>query len=211
MSLVLYDYTGAPSPRRTRIFLAEKGIEYANVQVDLAKQEQLGEEFRKVNPRCTVPALVLDDGAILTENTAIASYLEAAHPEPPLFGRSRVDAAKVWNWNAFTESNGLMAVAEVLRNSSPAMKDRGLTGPDNYAQIPALAERGAARLRRFFDQLDQGLEGREFLAVDSFSFADITALVVVDFARWVKAEPEAHHTNLRRWHEAVSARPSSQA
>lgn len=209
--MILYDFTLAPSPRRTRILLAEKGITVTNVQVDLTKGEQLAPAFRAINPCCTVPALQLDDGTVLNQNVAIALYLEETHPEPPLLGTTPVERAVVMNWNAWVEFEGLMAVAEVLRNRSKAMQGRGLTGPDDYAQIPELAERGRLRLARFFDTLDAALAGREFLASERWSFADITAFVTVDFAKWVKAEPRDDHANLRRWFAAAAARPSAAA
>ena len=77
-----YDCETAPSPRRVRIFLAEKGVDIPTVQVDLRKQEQLKAAFRKVNPRCTVPVLELDDGTCLTDTLAICFYLESIFPVP---------------------------------------------------------------------------------------------------------------------------------
>lgn len=206
-----YDCRTAPSPRRTRIFFAEKGLEIETIQVDLATGEQLGDAFRAINPRCTVPALQLDDGTVLSENLAIASYLEDIHPDPPLFGTDPVERAQVLEWNARVETEGLMAVAEVLRNSSKRMENRALPGPLDVAQIPELAERGRARLDHFFELLDERLDGREYLAIDSFSLADITAFVVVDFARWVKATPTSEQTHLASWFERVGSRPSAQA
>lgn len=215
MTITLYDCATAPSPRRTRILLAEKGLEPTVVQVDLANQEQLGDAFRAINPRCTVPALLIEEEgaepAVLTENTAIALYVEALAPEPPLLGRGPLEQAQVIEWNARIETEGLMAVAEVLRNGSPRMKGRALTGPQDIEQIPELAERGKQRLHFFFDTLNERLEGREFVASETFSFADITAYVVVDFARWVKQKPGEQHTNLARWFEATAARPSADA
>lgn len=211
MPITFYDYTPAPSPRRARIFLAEKGIETRNVQIDMMKGEQLSDAYREINPSCTIPALELEDGTILTENVGIAAWAEAYRPDPPLLGTTPAEKGLVMTWNARCEFEGLMAVAEILRNTSPGMKDRALTGPQNFAQIPELAERGRARLPRFFDTLNARLEGREFIAIDAFSLADITALVVVDFAKWVKVEPTGAHTHLNRWRDAVSARTSANA
>jgi len=182
MTMTFYDFSMAPSPRRARILLAEKGAAFDTVSVDMRKAEQLGDEFRAVNPSCTVPALRLDDGTVITENAGIAAYLEAQFPNPPMLGTSSVEKGLVANWTAKAELEGLSAVAEALRNSSPGMKDRAMTGPINHQQIPALAERGLARLQNFFDILDARLEDREYFAIDPFSNADITAAVVVDFA-----------------------------
>ena len=206
--LTLYDFEMAPSPRRARILLAEKGIAYTAIQVDLRQQEQLGDAFRAINPRCTVPALRLEDGGILTDNAGIAVYLEATYPEPPMMGRTALERAEVASWNARIEMEGFMAIAEALRNSAPAMKDRALTGSVNYAQIPELAQRGLARAQQFFVELDAHLAGREFVATERFSLADITAVVALDFARVVRIKPGDDHPNLMRWRKAMGERPS---
>jgi len=208
--ITLYDCATAPSPRRARILLAEKGVPHATVQVDLAKGEQLGEAYRAINPRCTVPALQLEDGTLLTDNAAIAAYLEARFPNPPLLGSTPLAQAQIASWHWRAEFEGLMAIAEALRNSSPAMVNRALPGPVDYAQIPALAERGLARLRQFFDELDAYLAGRDTIADSGFSIADITAVVAVDFARVVRVRPGEQHAHLRRWREAMARRPSMQ-
>lgn len=204
----LYDFPMAPSPRRARIFLAEKGIPHETVVVDLMRGEQMGEAFRALNPQCTIPALKLDDGTVLTDNAGIAAWAEAAFPEKPLLGRTPVEKAAVASWNARIEFEGIWGVAEALRNSSPAMKDRAIAGPVNYAQIPELAQRGLARVRHFLDALDAHLADRDFIAADHFTLADITAVVMVDFARVVKVRPMDTHANIRRWREALASRPS---
>ncbi|MBT9610034.1 glutathione S-transferase [Aquabacterium sp.] len=207
----LYDFTMAPSPRRARILLAEKGIACQNVQVNLMAGEHLGDAFRALNPQCTVPALQLDDGTVLPDNAAIAAWAEAAQPEPALMGRTPLEKAEIASWNSRTEFEGLLAIAEALRNSAPAMKGRALTGPAPVDQIPELAQRGLARAQRFFDVLDAHLAERDFIATDRFSIADITAVVMVDFARVVRLKPTETHPNIRRWREALASRPSLSA
>ena len=181
--ITLYDCSTAPSPRRTRILLAEKGVTHETVQVDLRQGEQFGDAFRAINPQCTVPALRTDDGVVLTDNAAITAWLEAAFPEAPLLGVTPLERAEIASWNWRIEFEGLMAIAEGLRNSAPAMANRALPGPVDYPQIPELAQRGRARVQHFIDRLDRHLEGREFVAAGRFSIADITAVVAVDFAR----------------------------
>jgi len=208
MTITLYDCATAPSPRRARILLAEKGIAHETVQVDLRSGEQLGEAYRNLNPQCTVPALRTDDGLLLADNPAIAAWAEARFPEPPLFGRTPADKAEIASWQWRVEFEGLMPVAEALRNSSPAMVGRALPGPVGYEQIPALAERGLQRLQHFFITLDQHLQRRDFVAGGQFSVADITAVVAVDFARVVKFKPGEQHPHLLRWRAAMAQRPS---
>lgn len=206
---VFYDCSTAPSPRRARIFIAEKGLAIPTVQVDLRHKEQLGEAYKAINPRCTVPALKLPDGHVLGDNASIARYLEEIRPDPPLMGRDPVEKAVVAEWNAIAESDGLLAMAEVIRNSLPGMKGRALTGPKDYDQIPKLAERGRARIGNFFELLDSRLSEQPYLGGESFSVADITAFVVIEFAGWVKLVPDENHSALRSWYEAVSLRPSA--
>ena len=149
-------------------------------------------------------------GALLTDNAGIAAYLEARFPNPPMLGSTPLAQAQIASWHWRAEFEGLMAIAEALRNSSPAMVNRALPGPVAYARIPALAERGLARLRQFFDELDAHLAGRDAIADSGFSIADITAVVAVDFARVVRVRPGEQHANLRRWREAMALRPSMQ-
>ena len=208
MTITLYDCATAPSPRRARILLAEKGVAHATVNVDLAKGEQLGEAYRSINPQCTVPALQLEDGRVLTDNAAIAAYVEARFPQPPLLGTTALDKAEIASWNWRAEFEGLWAIAEALRNSSSALVNRALPGPVDYPQIPELAQRGVARLQQFFNDLDARLAGRDHVAASGFSIADITALVAVDFARVVRVKHGEQHANLRRWREAMAQRPA---
>ncbi|MDR3369119.1 glutathione S-transferase [Rhodoferax sp.] len=206
--ITLYDCATAPSPRRARILLAEKDIAHDTVLIDLRAGEQLGEAYRQINPQCTVPALRTEEGVVLTDNAAIAAYLEARYPQPPLLGVTPLDKAEIATWHWRAEFEGLMAVAEVLRNSSPAMANRALPGPVNYAQIPQLAERGLARVWQFFADLNARLAGCDFIAAQRFSIADITAVVAVDFARIVKVKPDERHPHLLRWRAAMQQRPA---
>jgi len=207
--LKFYDCKTAPSPRRVRVFIAEKGIDIETVQVDLGSGEQFSEAFRRINPDCVVPVLELDDGTILTEVVAICDYLESLYPEPPLMGKTPLERASVLMWNAKVEQLGLWAMAEAFRNSVKGLSNQAVTGPDSYPQIPELAERGRQRVARFFERLDDELAERDFLAGSFYSMADISALVVVDFAAWIKIAVPEEAVNLKRWYGAVASRPGA--
>lgn len=195
--ITLYDCATAPNPRRARIFLAEKGVTHETVPIDLRAGEQLQPAYRRINPNCTVPALRVEEGLILTDNASIAAYLEARFQDPPLMGRTPREKADI--------------ASLALRNGSPAMADRALPGPVNYAQIPELAQRGLARTQHFLEMLDALLAQRRYLAGDVFSVADITAVVAVDFARIVKIKPDERHPHVLRWRALLAERASISA
>lgn len=204
-----YDCATAPSPRRARMFIAEKGIKIETIQVDLMNEEQLKPAFKRINPRCTVPVLQLEDGTTLTENQAIARYLEEIYPEPALLGSDPVEKALVTNWNARIEFEGLFAIAECIRNSAKGFKGRGITGPTSYEQIPALAERGRQRAIEFLQTLDKQLTDNRYICGENFSMADITAFVSVEFVKWIKLSIAEEQTQLKRWYDDIAPRPSA--
>ena len=207
----LYDCRTAPSPRRVRIFAAEKGLDLDLLAVDLGSGEQFGAEFRKINPDCVVPVLELDDGTHLSEVIAICHYLEEVKPEPTLFGTTAAERAAAFMWNAKAEQQGLLAMADAFRNAAKGLQGHALPGPDEYEQIPALAERGRSRVAAFFEKMNEQLGQREFVAGDSYTIADITALVFADFAARLKIGFAEDDVNVQRWYEDVSARPSATA
>jgi glutathione S-transferase len=207
--MLFYDCPTAPNPRRARMFIAEKGLEIETIDISIAKNEQRAEDFLKLNPRGTLPVLIIDDQTTLIENIAIATYLEARFPNPPLLGISPEEKGLVAMWNALCEAQGGMAVAEVFRNTHPSMKGRALPGPLDLDQIPELAERGRKRVAAFFDLLEERLSQSPWLAGDAFSMADITGYVFVDFARVIKTRIPADNTATQAWFDRISERPSA--
>ena len=204
-----YDCASAPSPRRVRIFLAEKGVSLPTVQVDLRSGEHLQPAFAELNPWRTVPVIELDDGTAISEASACCRYLEEVYPDPPLMGRDPKEKAMVAMWDHRCEIDGFLAAAEALRNEAKGMKGRALPGPVGYEQIPALAERGRARVGHFYEVLNERLADSEFVAGPNYSVADITAFVSVEFAGWVKLTPPDGLAHLRGWLDAMGARPSA--
>ncbi|MDX1496015.1 MAG: glutathione S-transferase family protein [Salinisphaeraceae bacterium] len=201
----LYSFPTAPNPMRVELMLKYKGVQVETEHVDLRNGEQLQAAYRKINPRCTAPALLLDDGTLLTEVIAICLYLDSQFPGRPVFGSNDSERAQVVNWMHRIFTDGFMAAAEALRNSSPGMKDRALPGPQNLEQIPALAERGRQRLPGFFEDLNDRLEGRDFIVGDALSQADIDAFVVCSFAGWIKIQPAENLSNVAAWRERVGS------
>jgi glutathione S-transferase len=208
----LYDAEWAPSPRRVRIYLAEKGIEVERVIVDLRKGEQLHDTYLEINPRGAVPALELDDGEVICESAAICRYFESLHPEPSLFGRTPIEIARIESWTRRIENDGYTAAVYAFRNSGEMFRNRGAPGKwPPIPQIPELATRGAIMWKAFVEGLDSRLAETEWIAGVEYSFADITALVAIDFARAAGLSVSDACGNIARWHKAASSRPSASA
>lgn len=207
-----YDFSMAPSPRKVRMYIHEKGLEIPTEQVDLRSKEQFSDAFRAINPNCTVPVLALDDGRIICESEAICRYLEELHPTPALFGSDAWEKAQVSEWLSRIELNGYLAVAEAFRNQGSFYQDRAIPGPEPIEQIPQLVERGKKRVGHFYQDLNKKLETRahEWLAGDNFSMADIVAYIVVDFSKRLEMQPEPGLKALHEWYQRMASRPSAQ-
>jgi len=201
----LYDGGRAPNPRRTRIFLAEKGIKLPMQQIDLGALEHMSASYAAINPLKRVPALVLDDGTVITESIAICRYFEALTPEPALFGRDALETARVEMWNRRLELHLLFPISHVFRNTHPAMKAM------EVPQVPAWAEANKPRILDFISIVDRELEGRRFISGDNFSVADITGLISLDFMKPAKLAVPDELKHLKRWHADLAARPSASA
>ena len=204
----LYDFPQAPNPRRVNIFLAEKGIEVERVPTDLFKGEHMSPEYMAKNPACDIPMLELDNGTCISQIRGICRYFEESNPNPPMLGTTPEEKAVVEMWEHLAFMNGILAVAEVFRNTGKGFVGRAVVGPHSYPQSSELAERGASRVANFFDDINQQLSNNQYVAGDTFSMADITTLVTCDFAKWIKAEIPDQCTHLRDWYEKVSARPA---
>lgn len=208
----LYDAVWAPNPRRVRMFLAEKGLEIERRMVDLTSGENLREPFLTLNARGTVPVLELDSGECIADSVAICRYLEALHPDPPLFGREPAEIGSIEAWTRRIESEGYAGVVYAFRNRNKHMTDRALSGHwPPVPQLPELVMRGQNMWRWFIERLDAHLSDREWIATETYSFADVTALMTVDFAIATRLSDGNLPPALAAWHARASARPSATA
>lgn len=194
----------APNPRRVRIFLAEKGIDLPETPVDLMQREHKSPEYRAKNAMGQIPTLELDDGTFISETVAICRYFDEVQPDPPLFGTTPFEKATVDMWVRRVEFTVMTPVGMYWRHAHPRtaallkqFKDFGESNAETY--------KGAQRF------LDKELAGREWLANDTYSMADICLQSTVDFAKWIGLPLEPEHENLAAWHARVSARPSARA
>lgn len=194
----------APNPRRVRIFAAEKGIVLPTRDLSIPDREHKSDQFLALNPRGQTPALQLDDGTVIAESVAICRYLEGMHPEPPLFGRDPREQALVEMWSRRVEMILMPPVGAVWVHTHPfTARLPGRNAEWGESNRPRVEE-----ALRFFDS---ALQGREFLAADHYTIADILLLTTVDFAGFIGIAMSDDLASLRAWHARVSARPGAAA
>ncbi len=201
----LYNSNSAPSPRRVRIFLAEKGVSIPYVEVDLAKLDHKTPEFSALNPFETIPILELDDGTRIAETMAICRYIEALRPEPNLFGLAALELATIEMWQRQLELRLFLPIAQVVRHGHPKMAEM------EKPQIPDWAAANRSKALKAMALVDEALRDRQFIAGDRFTVADITGLVALDFAKSARIAIPPELVHLNRWREALKMRPSAAA
>ncbi len=194
----------APNPRRVGIFLAEKGIEVPREERDLMAGDLKSDDYSKLNPWQRVPILVLDDGRVIAESVAICRYFEEVSPEPALFGTGSVGKAEVEMWNRRVELGLFDAVASVFRHCIPKWRI-------SMPQIGAWGQLNREKLKVELARLDSRLAENRFISGASYSIADITALVAIDFMKPAGLGTPDAFENVLRWHREVSGRPSAGA
>ena len=201
----LFDSRRAPNPRRVRWFMAEKGIDDIEViDVDLFKGEHKAPEYLQKFGAANVPALEMDDGTTITESVAICRYLESLYPEPNLFGRDPKETAIIEMWSRRAEMLVATPLMMAVRHSHPALAAL-------ETQIPEIAENGRQSGARALKLIDRRLAESAFIAAGRVTIADILAATAIDFARMARFRPPEELTNVRRWYDAMMARPAAQA
>ena len=200
----LYDYDGAPNPRRVKIFAAEKDIQLELIQCDLVKGEHKTPEFIEKSPSGKIPVLELDDGRCISESVAICRYLEEIYPEPNLFGSTPYELAYVESRNRHLELE-LWTQIGISWVNGPIVGRLG-----RFKQIKEAKESSDRNTEKFYERLNDELAITQFVAGDRYTVADITLLTAIDFATtMVDLKPNSLLTHLYRWYEEVSNRPSS--
>jgi GST-like protein len=194
-------YWPTPNGHKITIFLEETGLEYKVVPINIRKGEQFAPEFLKISPNNRMPAIVDSDGPggkpfSLFESGAILLYLaEKTGKLMPSEMRARY---RVVEWLMFQMANvgPMLGQAGHFRNAAPE-------------KIPYAIERYTNESRRLFNVLDKRLAEASYVASD-YSIADIATYPWVVAA--LKAQPEQldSRPNLKRWIDALAARPSVQ-
>ncbi len=197
----LYDFPGAPNPRRVRVVAAEKNIELDYVTVDMGKREHKTQEFIQKNPSGKIPVLELEDGTCIGESIAICRYLEALYPRPNLFGEDALETAQIEMAHRQIELE-LMSQIGTSWVNGPVVAKMGLVEP-----IEAAKQRSDDLTRAYYQRMNMELGRRDYLAGARYTMVDITAAIAVDFASaLVGLKPDSELGNLWAWHERVTSR-----
>jgi glutathione S-transferase len=201
----LYDTYRAPNPRRVRWFLAEKGItDIEIVNIDLLKGEhKTGDYLAKVGVP-NVPALVLDDGTVITESLAICRYLDSLYPEPNMFGRDPKEAAVIEMWTRRAELQIGHPLMMAVRHAHPALAVL-------ETQVPEIAQTNRVAAEKALALFDRQLADHPFIAGDRITMADIVAIASMDFARMVRFAVPDGLANVMRWRDEMMARDAAKA
>lgn len=203
---VLYDAPyPAPNPRRVRIFLAEKGLTLPTRQLSIVEGQHKSSDFVAKYPPGQLPVLELDDGQMLGESVAICRYLEALHPDLPLFGTDPLSIGEIDMWIRRVEMTLMMPVGNVWVHTHP------LTARIVKPQYTEFGESNRPRVILAMQRFNRVLADTPFVAGDKYSMADIILLTTIDFANFIGVKMPDDLPSLADWHARVSARPSARA
>ena len=200
----VYDFVGAPNPKKLRIYLAEKGLRIEHVSVNIVSGENRQPEFLKKNPLGGLPVLELDDGSYLTESLAIMEYLEELNPEPSLVGKTPRERARARELERICELGVMGQIAGYFQNTSPFMAGR-------MKQTPEGAENAGNRLAANLKVVDAAIGNSPFVAGKSPTIADCTLYAALEFAQFAEAPIDPGCKNVARWFESFQKRPSASA
>jgi glutathione S-transferase len=197
----------APNPRRVRIFLKEKGVDIKLVPTPLMQRAHKSPEHLARNPLGQVPVLELDDASHLSESVTICRYIEERHPEPNLFGRDAMERATIDMWIRRVEFRLMMPLGQVWVHTHPFT---AAVATQTFGR--QFKEYGEANGRVFASGcklFDREVDGRDFIATDRYTMADIVAQTTFDFAKFIGVDIPEGCASLGEWYLRVSARPSA--
>lgn len=200
-------YTSAgPNPRIVNMYLVEKGLELDIVEVNLGTGENRQSDFLKINPAGQSPALQLDNGSVIAETTVICEYLEELNSSSTLLGSTAEERANTRMWCRRTDLKITEFLGMAFRSGAghDFFKDRMTLMPNAVDEILAVTKEG-------LEWLDQQIEGRDYIAGDTFTLADISFFCWMDFVGPMGMGITENMKNLNAWQERIKKRPSALA
>jgi glutathione S-transferase len=204
LDMILHDLSAGMHPRRVRIFMAEKGLAIDRREVDAAGGANARPDFLRLNPLGKLPVLELDDGSAIAESLAICRYLEAMQPLPPLMGRTSQASAHIEMWTLRMDHELSQPIALAFVHSSDFYRGR-------VEQVPEVASWARGRALQTMTWLDGELAGRNHIAGEDYTLADIVAQCACVLGKAVGLRIAPEMTHLSRWFAQVSARPTARA
>jgi glutathione S-transferase len=202
--MILHDLAAGMSPRRVRIFMAEKGISIERREVDAAGGANATQDFLRLNPLGKLPVLELDDGTSIAESLAICRYLEALNPDPPLMGRTPREVADIEMWALRSDHELSQMIALSFVHSSDFYRGR-------IEQIPEVASWARGRALETMNWLNHELSARRHIAGEDYTIADIVAQCAFVLGKAVGLRIPPDMTHLSRWFAEVTARSTARA
>ncbi len=198
----IYSSPVAPSPRKVLIFIAEKGIDNIEVEdLDIGKMEHKTPEYKKIAPNSRIPALVLDDGQVILETTAICRYLECLYPEPNMFGKNPMEIAQIEMWYSRVSFELMLPLMHGFRHTHPHM-----SALENQNNEFGLAQRElAVKSLGYYEEV---IKEKDFIACDRFSYADIQAVSSLQFLVRLNKIDLNDFRNLSAYVNNIAKRPS---
>jgi glutathione S-transferase len=201
-----YDSLG-PNPKLVRMFAAEKGFRFPQVEkVDIMAGANRQEPYLSKNPSGQMPSLELDDGRVIAETVAICEYLEEQKPKPALIGESAEDRAETRMWTRRVEWKIVQPLADGFRFAEglPLFESRIRTLPEAADGLKAIARDGLA-------WLDGQIAGRDTIVPKRFTLADVVLFAFLEFGGGVGQPLDPALKNLAAWMESTKSRPSATA
>ena len=195
-----------PNPRLVRMFMAEKGLKFPSEDLDLMAGANRQEPYLKKNPAGQTPSLQLDDGTVIAETVTICEFLEETQPLPALVGTNAAERDNVRMWVRRVELNITEHMYNGFRFAEgiEIFRNRMVCIPEAAAGLKAKAKAG----REWLDGL---IGGRDFIAGNKLSLADIVLFACMDFCKDVGQPLEPELKNVAAWYARMNARPSAQA
>lgn len=185
------------------MFMAERGIELPTVEVDIMAGENLGEDYKALNPSAQSPCLQLDDGSVLAEVTVICGYLDEISPGPSLLGKTPEERAETRMWNRRFDVRILEPMSLAFRSAEalPMFENR-------CHVIPHAADDLKATVRENWAWLEPLMDGKQFVCGERFSLADVQLYCFAEFGAMIGQGIPTDLPNLQGWFARIAERPS---
>lgn len=188
----LYSSAFAPNPQRVVLFAQKKKISLEIINMNLAEGQQKSPDYIEKNPFGQVPLLELNDGTVIAETRSICLYLEETYPEINLLGKTPLEKAEIDMMCSRIESNLIGVIGQIFFHSNPMMASRG-------SQILEWADFNRKKLDKHYEIFEDLIAGRDFVATQRVSFADITLYCALTFAQRVGVAPQDNFQNLNHF------------